>query len=79
MGLAFYFTNNPAIQWRAPLGLALVFPTIMLIVIAFVPESPRWLLMNDRVDEARAIVFKLHSNKDDIDEVFVRGEFYQVC
>lgn len=41
MGLAFYHAKSPPLQWRGPLGLALVFPLMMLVVIAIVPESPR--------------------------------------
>lgn len=79
MGLAFYSVqNNPAAQWRGPLGLALVFPVWMLIVIAIVPESPRYLLMKGRVEEARAIVMKLHHVNDDPDQEYARGEFYQM-
>jgi hypothetical protein len=68
MGLAFYYANSPAAQWRGPLGLALVFPAAMLLVILFVPESPRWLLMVARIDEARNIVMKLHHVEGDPDQ-----------
>ena len=78
MGLAFYYTKSPAAHWRAPLGLALIFPVAVLIVLLFVPESPRWLLMVGRVEEAREIVMKLHYNKNDADGQDARSEFYQM-
>jgi MFS family permease len=78
MGLAFYYAKEPAAQWRGPLGLALIFPALMLIVLLFVPESPRWLLMVGRVDEARDVVMKLHHVKGDPDQEYARGEFYQM-
>jgi MFS family permease len=78
MGMAFYFADNPAAQWRAPLGIALLFPIIMLIIIAFVPESPRWLLMVNRTEEARDIVMKIHYVEGDPDQEYARGEFYQM-
>jgi MFS family permease len=78
MGLAFYYAKAPAAQWRGPLGLALIFPVIMLFVLFVVPESPRWLLMVGRVDEARDVVMKLHHVKGDPDQEYARGEFYQM-
>ena len=78
MGLAFYFADSPAAQWRGPLGLALIFPVLMLGVILIVPESPRWLLMVGRTEEARDIVMKLHYVKGDPDQEYARSEFYQM-
>jgi len=78
MGLAFFYSNIPAAQWRAPLGIALVFPVVMLIVILFVPESPRWLLMKGRADEAWQVVSDLHADPNDPNQEYARGEFYQM-
>ncbi|KIW16988.1 hypothetical protein PV08_04179 [Exophiala spinifera] len=78
MGLAFHFVKNPGAQWRGPLGLALVWPVLVSLVCFFIPESPRYLLMKGKVDEAREVVFKLHSSKDDPDQELARGEFYQM-
>ncbi|OCL08881.1 MFS transporter [Glonium stellatum] len=85
MGLAFYFAKATAAQWRAPLGLALIFPVAMLLVLPFVPESPRWLLMVGRADEARKVTMQLHSvrggGQDDSDgdgTEYARREFCQM-
>lgn len=78
MGLAFYHIDNPVTQWRGPLGLALIFPAFMLLLMPFVPESPRWLLLKGRVDEARKICLDLHSPPGDSYAQFAQSEFYQM-
>lgn len=77
-GLAFFFSENPSLQWRGPLGLALIWPIMMLIIIYFVPESPRWLLMKGRTEEAWQVISKLHYDPNDPDQEYSRGEFYQM-
>lgn len=79
MGLAFFYTDDPVAQWRAPLGIALIWPVLVILVCFIVPESPRYLLMKGRVEEARAITYKLHHMKSDPDDEFARGEFYQMA
>ena len=78
MGLVFYSSTSPAAQWRSPLGLALIFPFWMLIVITIVPESPRWLLLMGRIEEAQEIVTKLHHVGGNPDQEYAYGEFYQM-
>jgi MFS family permease len=41
MGLAFFYTNDPVSQWRTPLGIALIWPLMMIGICFLVPESPR--------------------------------------
>ena len=78
-GLAFYYNDNPNIGWRAPLGLQLVFPIIILITLPFLPESPRYLLMVDKKEKAWEVIESLHKDRRDPDDEFARGEFYQMA
>ncbi|KAJ7812837.1 general substrate transporter [Mycena leptocephala] len=78
MGLAFYFAKDPATQWRGCLGIGLLCPAVMLVITYFIPESPRWLLMKGRVEEARSTVLKLHSYKADPEQEFACQEFSQM-
>jgi len=52
---------NPAvlpvtIGWRSVFGLGAVLGLAVLIVRRYVPESPRWLMMHGRFDEANKVV-----------------------
>ena len=78
MGLAFFFAPSPTTQWRGPLGVALIFPALCLAILPFVPESPRWLLLQGHTEQARAIALRLHHNPRDPDDRFARAEFYQM-
>jgi hypothetical protein len=36
------YTLEGDIQWRLPLGIQCISPGILLLGVAFLPESPRW-------------------------------------
>lgn len=46
--------------WKIPAILQAGYPVIQLLFIAFVPESPRWLISQGRHEEARAILVRHH-------------------
>lgn len=75
MGIAFFYTTSPRVAWRGPLGLYLVFPVALCIMAYFSPESPRWLLLQERVDEAKAVIYNLHGHKS---LAYAQEEFYQM-
>ncbi|KAK3316751.1 MFS transporter [Apodospora peruviana] len=56
----FFFRPTANNQWRAPLGLQCLPATIVLVCMPWIPESPRWLVMKDRIEDARAVLRKLH-------------------
>ncbi|CAG9992928.1 unnamed protein product, partial [Clonostachys byssicola] len=58
MGFAFYFVNASNKQWRIPIALQCVPALVLAIGVWWLPESPRWLLLNDRADEAHRIFYQ---------------------
>lgn len=78
MGLAFFHVDNPVAQWRTPLGLALIFPCLMLLIVLFVPESPRWLLFVGRREQAKEIVCSIHGGPGESGNDYAESEFYQM-
>ena len=60
------------------MGLQMVFPSALICGLWWMPESPRWLLSKERIDEAWTIVNRLHSNPNDPNDKFADIEFRQM-
>lgn len=76
--LAFRMSKHPFIHvslltWRPPECLPAL---IVMIGIWFLPFSPRWLLEQDRDDEAFAVIKRLHGSTGS--DTFFRAEFTQM-
>lgn len=56
---------QPNINWRLMLGLAALPAAAVVIGVMVLPESPRWLIMESRVEEAREIVIKTSETKEE--------------
>lgn len=48
-----YFVKNSSVNWRLPIAFQAVFAIIVLVGIWGLPESPRWLILKDRTEEAQ--------------------------
>ncbi|KAF7294522.1 General substrate transporter [Mycena kentingensis (nom. inval.)] len=53
---------NSTWAWRLPLLLQIIPPILVMSCVFFCPESPRWLISRGRMEEAREILVKYHSN-----------------
>ncbi|KIX93907.1 uncharacterized protein Z520_10244 [Fonsecaea multimorphosa CBS 102226] len=78
VGLGTYFEKNPSIQWRLCVALQIVAPLLLLCGSPWVPESPRWLINNNRDQEGLKILMKLHEHPSDPQNIGAREEFVQI-
>jgi hypothetical protein len=74
----FFWVGGGLTTWRVPLALQCAWPLSLLCGLYWVPESPRWLVMQDRHDEARIILERLHATPGDHENLYARTEFHQI-
>jgi len=77
MNYGLYFNGGP-LQWRFPLAFQLIFPLVVALILPFLPDSPRWLILKDRSEEALAVVARLLGKSLSVDHPEVVGEFLSI-
>ena len=67
-GFLFYHpkANN---QWRPMLALQCAPVTLLIAIMPWMPESPRWLVKQDRIADAERILLKLHEPEEAVIEL----------
>src|ERR1700761_4388012 len=60
MTYAFAFLEPSSASWRVPLAFPVIFIFIATILTAYLPESPRYLILNGREGEALNVLSALN-------------------
>ncbi|KAF4463699.1 sugar transporter, partial [Fusarium albosuccineum] len=76
VGYAGAFASGSA-TWRIPLAMQIPFPALLTVAVLFVPYSPRWLIMQDRIEEAKQVLLRLHGGDAD-GSMLVAQEIIQI-
>lgn len=70
------FVENTG-SFRIPWALQMVPAMVMGIMMTFLPRSPRWLVGQDRWEEARRVLVDVHGNGDE-DSLLVIAELNEI-
>ncbi|EXJ77940.1 hypothetical protein A1O3_09099 [Capronia epimyces CBS 606.96] len=74
----FYYKGAGENVWRAPLALGCLPCLVLLAGLWWTPESPRFLLLKGRHEQALKITARLHSTASNANHEFVQKEMYQM-
>jgi MFS family permease len=50
------YLSTASAVWRVPIAVQIGFALIAFIILIFLPESPRWLILTGREDEALKVL-----------------------
>ncbi|KAI4246377.1 MAG: hypothetical protein L6R40_002045 [Gallowayella cf. fulva] len=76
LDFGFSFLDPNSIAWRFPIGFQIFFALVILVFVLELPESPRWLVLKGKEDEALNVLGALSDKPSDDSYVF--GEFQAI-
>lgn len=57
--------------WRGMLGMEGVPALLFFLIIFFIPESPRWLILKGKQDKARQILSRIYNDKESVNSEII--------
>ena len=76
LDLGFSFLDPNSISWRFPFAFQIFFAVLILCFVLELPESPRWLVLKNRDDEARTVLAALSDLPED--DLVIKDEFTMI-
>ena len=73
LDFGFSYLDPSPIAWRFPIAFQIVFALVILAFIMELPESPRWLILKGKEDEALVVLGALSDLP--YDDPYIHGEF----
>lgn len=73
LDFGFYYLDPSTIAWRFPIAFQIVFCLVILMFVLELPESPRWLILKGKEDEALSVLGALSDLPPD--DPYIHGEF----
>lgn len=64
--------------WRMPVLMQILFPSLQIVGLCIIPESPRFLIAKGRKEQALDVLARYHANGDRHDALVVY-EFSEIC
>jgi hypothetical protein len=64
--------------WQMPVMMQILFPSLQILGLFIIPESPRFLIANGRKEKALEILARFHANGDQHDALVVY-EYSEIC
>lgn len=59
------YINNDNLAWRIPIWCQMITSGLVCIFVFFLPESPRWLMAQDKHEQAAQVLAKYHGEGDE--------------
>lgn len=63
-----YFATG-SVRWRFPIAMQCFFAIVVMLGVLILPDSPRWLLKKNYVNEAREVIARLNGSDPESDLV----------
>ena len=67
-GYASMYVLGVFLRWRQISAILIVFPFLSLILLFFCPESPTWLLVKGRTEDAYQALFRIRGNQNVVEK-----------
>lgn len=64
-----YYVKSSSVNWRFPIAFQALFAIVVITIVLLLPESPRWLIKKERLEEAADVLAKLNGDSPDSEAV----------